>query len=494
MLHIKILFTFLILVTIFALSSISSAYGQDEPLDPKAPDKPVVDAPLSLDHLALAPPSRDKRFDTRGIKYEPTIVPFSGWRFFGSDGKPQPWRKRFTMYQDKPWDGAGQMPNRDFPEQALLFMQWTAPREAGIEGTKFTPVNGSDLSWVGYHGDYSERFSPYPDKRIYCKRVSFASIDDLPDHFIFNLDYRYGPWETVATARADTEFPVGDKFVKLTYAGQMRPDSAVAKQLERSNKRHLEKHGRTPYTGVEIESEITWTKRTHAWHHEVACFLKKDQPLRSIRGVGTGPNYSIFQNGYQAKFASFDRIELRRIKSAITRLDTVEIAPVVEIWSDELVNQRIKITAKSRFVKPKTLTIHELEPGQDCLVDLDNLKITRLPEPAPKGVALAKFLHQHGIDMVVKADGKQWTAQTFACPVFPIADEAWTQSPNQTIQTIRKQSIAHQSSFEVSEHNTTWLLTTAEGTMMLLRIKPDQADDAGRKRFMFEIRHLEQTD
>jgi len=72
------------------------AMGQGSPtLDGHDPLAPVPNRGTQLHYFALIPkPLNLYQRDKQRIDYEPTIIPYSGWRFIGPDGSEQPWRKR----------------------------------------------------------------------------------------------------------------------------------------------------------------------------------------------------------------------------------------------------------------------------------------------------------------------------------------------------------------------------------------------------------------
>lgn len=449
---------------------------------------------LTLEHYSLIPPSPnyDKRY---ALPPDPTIIPFSGWNFFSSDGQAQPWRKRSAPYR-RVWvvrDGGHAEQRRWQRDNYRLFTYWRYPKASDAHRLFIRLQSQAKNDFGGFTYSDSETESDPRDNFS----VHIFTINDLAtvvDHAPMAVQYLQGDWQTVAKMDFDTAMPVGDKRFQVQYLGEPREDSPavqgakepwfITKPLGEKEKK------REPFT---LECQTSRHPSRDEWDYRVTSHDKQGKP------VPLNANYSLGtkDKSYKLARAELDKIDhfrIVRLPVIKQQLDDFELGPMIELLEEDTVQRRINVAPIDRFGESTSMTLQTFGPGKRCLVDLDTAAAITLPNPAPAGDDLAKFYEANGVDLVLlgpteESDG-MYRFQAVACSAYTLDEKAWHSTPDENIQAIRAQYpryIGETQSFDAKcewdvgeDRGKPQLITTADGGLTMLREQRDAGGEEGQ--------------
>lgn len=438
----------------------------------------------SLQYVVLRPVSLNQYDrETRRIYYDPTIIPYSGWHFFGPDGTPQPWRKRLLeLTHHRALTGGLAESTRFLPQVDLV---WTHPVDSPYWVDAIQPTN--EMGWQP-QAEYSSGGGGSSKHRFGTYYFETKAAERLPETFDFALTYLHGEWEKIAQADINTPLPVGNEHMQLTYLGEPRLDSPAVKQVIQDE--FLEEDlAEFPYS-FEFE---TVKKADHPhWKYEFQWDYDGQD------GAG-GMTYEFGNSTYRLwtiKPKNFKSAWIRRMAQAHTKLDPVDLKWLKNFKPEQLKQQRIQIDETDRFTEPRQLKekMSSSAPGASCLLDLDSLTVHRMPDPMPEGEALAMLYEDLGADLrIYEDDGRTMRVSMLGCSSFILDQQSWDRTPAECI------SRASHGDWRI--HQTYWpawrgkgavLVTTTEGGTVLLRVT--ESTDAAKDQpgvVQIEVRELE---
>jgi hypothetical protein len=459
--------------------------GQHSPaLDGHDPLAPAPKRNTRLHYFVLIPkPLNLYQRDKQRIDFEPTIIPYSGWRFVGADGSDQPWRKRLLRHN--PHSTATGGIGESTRDVAQLDMVWQYPQPADfiidtfiLDEAQWQPKRQA-MSGMGLI-----------DCRSSVLHLDFESLQKLPRQLNLSMVYRYGAWQDVAKANTDTKLPVGDEHIKITYLGKPRPESPVVKSMLESGVYRL---------GIEevphrFELQTTRTEDAGRWIYQTAWKLMNEDEGEGFTDYDLDTGKDLYELA-DIKANEFKHALIKRIALGKTTLEQIDLSWLDEIDSRHFKQQRIEIHPEDRFAKAQPLdqAMQPMKADAPCLLDLDTLTVHKMPDPAPTGESLAKLNEALGIDLILyenRFDGLM--ALMVGCSAFTLQQDQWDQTPAQCIAHARTRSRrAHKTQWPLHQGNRAVLVTTSEGGMVLLRVTDNKKSEVGQPGYAkIEVRKL----
>jgi len=470
-----------LLVLLFALPTT----GQDSPsLDGHDPLAPAPKRDTRLHYVVLIPkPLNLYQRDKQRIDFEPTIIPYSGWRFIGADGSEQAWRKR--QLDINPHSTATGGLGESTRDVARLDMAWLYPQPADyvietfmLDDAKWQPKRQAVSSGVAI------------DHRAAVLHFEFKSLQKLPRQLDLSMVYRYGAWQDVAKADTSTKLPIGDEHIKITYLGKPRPESPVVKSILESGVYRL---------GVQevphrFELQTTRTEDAGRWIYQTAWKLINEDEGEGFTDYHLDTGKDLYDLA-DITANDFKHVLIKRIALGKTKLEPVDLSWLDELESKSIKQQRLDIHREDRFTEARPLAkaMQPMKAGAACLLDLDTMTVHKMPDPAPTGASLAKLYEALGIDLVLyenRFDGLM--AAMVGCSAFTLQKDQWEQTPAQCIDYARRRARhTHKTYWPLHQGDDAVLVTTSDGGMVLLRVtenKKSEDDQPGYAKF--EVRKL----
>lgn len=459
--------------------------------EPVVVDQPPRPEPLDirLERYTLIPPQVPHEHLKKQLKrphdvaYDPAVIPYSGWHFFGHDGERQPWRKRTLNYAGTPngqsFDNSDRQHNKH-----ILFVDWSIPQleklkslDIAAKGNNTNPLPPA----TGYFGT-REKSKDY----FYAQEYLISDIPSLPDQVPLSATNLSGEWEVVAKVSLNTKLPVGNDQIQVNYLGPIRahdPDNeAIGTQ-------------KIGLLFVEHDTELYASQEFDAdqWHFEYKWFNKQDEQYDATDYVEPADTRYLFSNDAD----EFDHIKVCRLPYRTQQLKAFDLTPIKSLPPDQLRPRKIDLTDKHRFGESVVIELETRSAGAQCLLDIDTGKVFTMPDPMPTGKAFAEFAEEHGIDLYARYETESRKGvvriQTLACPMFYLEQPFWDRSPKACITEI--QSKQHYRPAVLSRINpqewTPILATTCDGTMVLFRETKVEADTENKTaKVTLEIRRL----
>ncbi|MEM6256801.1 MAG: hypothetical protein AAGI37_00635 [Planctomycetota bacterium] len=476
-------------ITASSIRFCAHALPQDQPKD-ALPDR----LDIQLHQFTLIPPTLNTTPD-RDIDqpHDPTIIPFSGWCFFGPDGERQPWRKRsqaFYREDDGGQQGRSGAMNNDYEIRTL----WRYPKAANAHRLWLNVPGDADDAISG--GSSGQAKIPHPTHAFNEISFEIKNLKTVPDHFPLELTYLQGDGEVIAKADPDTKFPIGDERVQIEYLGPPRAESPAVKYAKEAT----DLQGNPiPYELHDLELHISEDYSHKEWRYQVAWFNKENQKINTGNGtlITNKNRYKLVNHGDEdSKIIS--HVQIHRLPVHSQRIEGLDLSPIIEkVFPGDTTPHRVEVTDKHRFGDSITVELQSFAGGADCLLDLDTGKVIALPDPAPRGDALAKFAHRHRADLYLyyDADHKRGKVrlQMLACPAYFVEQSYWTRTPSDCIELIQAEEHWPETNFWLSTEDAyPYLATTSDGSMVLFRETQARVDEqAGTATAGLEIRFLE---
>ncbi|MGB0768835.1 MAG: hypothetical protein ACPGYV_14130 [Phycisphaeraceae bacterium] len=446
------------------------------------PDRVQRDTDLRYVVIRPVSPNQYDR-DTRRIDHDPTIIPYSGWHFFGPDGTPQPWRKRLLALTPH-YSATGGLAEstRALPQVDLV---WTHPIDSpfwidAIEPSKAMAWQPDGESHSGGGQGSKAKFGQYS--------FETKSIQRVPETLDLALTYLNGEQEKVAEADLNTALPVGDENMTIAYLGKPRAQSpAVMQAIEdewlEDNPEDL------PYT-LELQTtqhnEHPKWKYTFRWDYE------------GQDGAG-GAEYTFGKDSYELwtiKPRNFTKAWIERMPQRRVELDPIDLSWLQTIDPKSLTQRRVQIDDSDRFTEPRPIeqALSSSAVHAYCMLDLDTLAVYRMPDPMPESESLAKLYEELGVDlMIYEDDGRTMRIHMLGCSAFILNKQSWDKTPLACLTRASHGNWqTHQTYFEAWRGRGSVLVTTAEGGTVLFRVAETinaKEDQPGTVRF--EVRELE---
>lgn len=442
-----------------------------------AQDQPPA---VAFQHGVLVP-AFEPRTDGRGSldRFDPTVVPFSGWRFIGPAGEDQAWRRRSLQHS---FHHGGQR-NEAIGESPVQFVGvWSYPEGQGVEISGFRPGNRSTQR-LGLSVDWIDNRRWPANCEI--RRWLIADVNQLPDELRLNALCSAGETRTVARFTLGQPMPVTSANARIKYFGEVRADGPARNALADEPGFFFE--AQQPFN-LELQYEVSGEDGVH-WPEFYARDGSRIQPESHEVLQGPDEHYVCLLPMDRFRYATLQFKPLEEVP-----VESVDLTALHQSANAAGQPRRIEVPRSARFGPPQTLSLLRLAAGETCMVNLDEAQGIEIPTPLPSEDDLDRYAHQTQADLIWRLTSDVHTLHMLASPIYEMPREHWNRSPHDCVtHALERCKIYRDRVPAPTSVGKVYLTTTSDGSMVLFRIKrfvPWNGRTKARAHLDLEIRRI----